>query len=50
MFHEARGDGFDLAHVQIVVDVGQLELFLLYETVEVGTVAIHVLIKLLSEA
>lgn len=48
VLHEASGDRFDLTHVQIVVNVGQLELFLLYETVQVGTVAIHTLIKLLS--
>lgn len=42
MFHQFRSDWFDIFHLDIMVDITYLQLFLFHEAVKVWTVPVHI--------
>jgi hypothetical protein len=41
MFHEFSSDGFDLPHLDVMVNISHFQLFLLDKAVEIGASSIH---------
>lgn len=42
MFHQFRSDWFDIFHLDIMVDITYLQLFLFHEAIKVWTVPVHI--------